>query len=174
MPDHQHADPAAEGAAQLTAMVLSIGEGASRLRSERLAARAADDERQAAALRARHRTEQAAAWLTARTRSAQPGVVTPVVGNPAAPRWSVFGLPTSVARAIAGNCSRCCPGRACHAEGRRRPGPGRRWRARCGASLQSLITRRRMVGKMSEAPAVPDPTGAGAVPDGEGLIGVAA
>jgi hypothetical protein len=102
MPDQSHEDPTAEGAAraaQLAAMVLSIGEGAARLRSERLSVKAADDERQAAALRARHRTEQAAAWLTARTRGPQPGApaaVPPAAGDPAAPgaggtapTWSV-------------------------------------------------------------------------------------
>ena len=79
MTTHHHDDPAAEGAAraaQLVAMTLSIAEGVARLRSERLAARAIDDERVAAASRAQHRVEQAAEWLDGRpggSRQPRPG-----------------------------------------------------------------------------------------------------
>jgi hypothetical protein len=70
MPADQHHDDPAAGAAraaQLVAMTLSIAEGVARLRAERLAAKAMDDERQAAALRSQHRVEAAAAWLSDRT-----------------------------------------------------------------------------------------------------------
>jgi hypothetical protein len=72
MTDH-HDDPAADAAAraaQLAAMALSITEGLARLHTERLAGRAADDERHAGAVRAQHRAEAAAAWL-----AREPGAV---------------------------------------------------------------------------------------------------
>jgi hypothetical protein len=81
--DQHHDDPAADGAAraaQLVAMTLSIAEGAARLRAERLAARAVDDEHQAAALRSRHRVEAAAAWLS--DRAGPHGRKTPQAPDP--------------------------------------------------------------------------------------------
>jgi hypothetical protein len=83
--DPHHDDPAADGAAraaQLVAMTLSIAEGVARLRAERLAAQAMDDERQAAALRSQHRTEAAAAWLSDRTGPPPPAQTPPPAPDP--------------------------------------------------------------------------------------------
>ncbi|HEY6798066.1 MAG TPA: hypothetical protein VI248_25600 [Kineosporiaceae bacterium] len=85
MSNHHHEDPAADGAAraaQIAAMTLSITEGLVRLRSERLAAKTADDERAAGALRARHRADQAAAWLHARAATSTPAAGTASAANP--------------------------------------------------------------------------------------------
>jgi hypothetical protein len=74
MTDH-HDDPAADAAAraaQLVAMTLSITESLARLRTERLAGRAADDERYAGAVRAQHRADVAAAWLARKAGACDP------------------------------------------------------------------------------------------------------
>jgi len=81
-----HEDPVAEGAAraaQFAAMAVSVAEAVVRLRTERLATRAADDERQAAAVRAQHRAEQATALLQRSPANA------PTPGPAEAPRIAV-------------------------------------------------------------------------------------
>lgn len=89
--DQHHDDPAADGAAraaQLVAMTLSIAEGVARLRAERLAAKAMDDERQAAALRSQHRVDAAAAWLSDRAGPPPPRRTSPPAPDPFASKPS--------------------------------------------------------------------------------------
>jgi len=81
----QHDDPVADAAAravQLLALSVTITEAVARLRAERLATRAFEDERAAAVLRAQDRVDRAAAWLARRAAPALQVAVAPV---PAAP-----------------------------------------------------------------------------------------
>ena len=81
----QHDDPMADAAAravQLLALSITITEAVARLRAERLATRAFEDERAAAVLRAQDRADRAAAWLTGRIARALPVTAAPVAAAP--------------------------------------------------------------------------------------------